>query len=165
MKLKPQKYDPLKAFLKQQDTQDIVRLSFREIEQIIQAPLPASAQRTRAWWTNSGRSRTTQNRAWLSSGWLVDCVDFNAQYVVFRPQHIPERITPIKRRPTWPPDKVKALRKFAGWTQQELADRMGVRQQTVSEWETGLHRPQHSTSKHLNLIAREIKFPFQVNDH
>ena len=49
-------------------------------------------------------------------------------------------------------------------TQQDLADRMGVRQQTVSEWETGLHLPRYSTSKHLNLIAQEVKFSYQVQD-
>ena len=33
--------------------------------------------------------------------------------------------------------RIAALRKAMGWTQQELANRMGVNQPTIATWETG----------------------------
>ena len=46
-----------------------------------------------------------------------------------------------KRRPTWDAGKVKALRQHLSLTQDELAQQMGTRQQTISEWETGMYAP------------------------
>jgi DNA-binding transcriptional regulator YiaG len=42
---------------------------------------------------------------------------------------------------TWGPEAIRALREHMGMTQRELADHLEVRQQTISEWETGLHTP------------------------
>ena len=136
-------------------------MTFTEIEKLIGNKLPRSARSTRAWWANTP---TTQSESWLSVDWLVDYVNFVTEEVTFRPKRITYRVTPIRRRPSWSPDRIKELRDHAGWTQQELADRMGVRQQTISEWETGLHIPRYSTSKHLNLIAKEVQFAYQVED-
>ena len=38
-------------------------------------------------------------------------------------------------------DKMIALRKRAGWSQEELAERMGVSRQSVSKWEGGQSMP------------------------
>ena len=38
--------------------------------------------------------------------------------------------------------RVRALRRHMGFTQQQLSDELGTRQQTVSEWETGVYQPQ-----------------------
>jgi len=38
----------------------------------------------------------------------------------------------------WNADKVKALRDFLGLTQTQFAEELGVRQQTISEWEAGI---------------------------
>jgi DNA-binding transcriptional regulator YiaG len=43
-------------------------------------------------------------------------------------------------------------------TQKQFADVMGVRQQTVSEWESGVYVPTRSTSKHLTRVAEEAGF-------
>ena len=43
-------------------------------------------------------------------------------------------------RKQWDDTHIKALRKHLGLTQQEMADRLGTRQQTISEWELGLYR-------------------------
>jgi DNA-binding transcriptional regulator YiaG len=155
------KYYPLYQYLKGHPQKEPFKLTFDELEEIIGASLPRSARTSRAWWANTP---TAQSEAWLTSGWLIDHVNFASGQVTFRPEHITYRVTPIRRRPGWTPERIKELRRFAGWTQQDLADRMGVRQQTVSEWETGLHLPRYSTSKHLNLIAQEIRFPYQVED-
>ena len=38
-------------------------------------------------------------------------------------------------------ERLKKLRKSAGLTQTELADRMGVHPQTISKWERGISQP------------------------
>ena len=70
----------------------------------------------------------------------------------------------VKRRPLpklkrqWDAARVKSLRAFLGMTQQTFADELGVRQQTVSEWEKGMYRPRGATVTLLNLIAERVGF-------
>jgi DNA-binding transcriptional regulator YiaG len=47
-----------------------------------------------------------------------------------------------------------------GMTQQEMADELGVRQQTISEWEVGVYIPRRSTQKYLSLIAERVGFQY-----
>ncbi len=54
----------------------------------------------------------------------------------------------------WPPEEVRALRRRLGVSQQGLAGLLGVRQQTVSDWETGLHAPQGASRRLLEMLAR-----------
>jgi len=42
-----------------------------------------------------------------------------------------------------------------GVTQAELADRIGTRQQTVSEWETGASTPRRMSQRLLRMVAEE----------
>lgn len=156
------KYYPLFKYLQDKSQDAHFEITFAEIEALISGVLPPSAKSTRAWWANTP---TAQSEAWLTTGWIIDYVNFTTQLVTFRPKRITYRVTPIRRRPSWSPERIKNLREHAGWTQQDLANRMGVRQQTVSEWETGLHTPRFSTSKHLNLIAKEARYPYQVEDN
>jgi DNA-binding transcriptional regulator YiaG len=65
-----------------------------------------------------------------------------------------------KRRPVWSSDDVKGLRTHLGMTQQELADEMGTRQQTISEWETGMYRPRGASVTLLNLVAERAGFVY-----
>ncbi len=159
---KNRKYYPLYKYLLAQSQEGTCELSFAEVDEILGAPLPPSAYKTRAWWANT--PRTPQSESWLDAEWVVDYVNFLAKRVIFRPERISYRITPVKRRPAWSPDKVKALREHTGWTQHDLSEQLGVRQQTISEWETGQHVPHYSTSKHLNLVAKEVNFPYQVEE-
>ena len=62
----------------------------------------------------------------------------------------------------WDSVKVKAMREYLGLTQQQLAQELGVRQQTISEWEVGIYAPRRSTSKYLNLIAERAGFTYKV---
>lgn len=55
----------------------------------------------------------------------------------------------------WPPDDVSTLRYRLGASQQELARVLGVRQQTVSDWETGLHAPQGASRRLLSMVAEQ----------
>jgi DNA-binding transcriptional regulator YiaG len=61
----------------------------------------------------------------------------------------------------WDNKKVKALRSHMGLTQTELATEMGIRQQTVSEWETGLYKPRGSSSRLLTIIAERADFQYK----
>ena len=53
----------------------------------------------------------------------------------------------------WDAESVRALRERLGLTQRELADELGVRQQTVSEWETGMYRPRGASARMLRVVA------------
>ena len=55
-------------------------------------------------------------------------------------------------------DAIRALRKHMSLTQMEFAEEMGVRRQTVSEWENGVYEPDRSTSKFFELLAKHAQF-------
>ena len=61
----------------------------------------------------------------------------------------------------WDADRVKALRQFMGLTQQVFADKLGVRQQTVSEWEKSMYRPRGATVTLLNIVAEQAGFKLE----
>jgi DNA-binding XRE family transcriptional regulator len=52
------------------------------------------------------------------------------------------------------------LRAYAGWSQVQLAEELGVRQQTVSEWETSVYTPSRAMCKFLMLIAERAGFMY-----
>ena len=54
-----------------------------------------------------------------------------------------------RRGPIWEAGQVRALRRHLGLSQEGLADELGTRQQTVSEWETGRYRPRGASVKLL----------------
>jgi len=43
-----------------------------------------------------------------------------------------------------------------GLTQRKLADRLGTRQQTISEWETGMYRPRGASATLLSIVAERV---------
>jgi transcriptional regulator with XRE-family HTH domain len=52
----------------------------------------------------------------------------------------------------WTGEKIKLYRKKRGLSQQALAKELGCRQQTVSEWETGIYEPGNAYSKVLTFL-------------
>ena len=62
----------------------------------------------------------------------------------------------------WDGERVQALRQHLGMTQRELSDRLGTRQQTISEWETGMYRPRSTSAKLLSIIAEQAKFSYEA---
>ena len=155
------KYHLLHDYLRSLTQDEPIRLTFDEIETIIGDSLPPSARASRAWWANS---LTPQGKAWLAAGWLVDAVDIHATWAVFRPKRITYRITPRRRRSGWSKEQIKALREFTGWSQQELANELEMRQQTISEWETGKYLPRRSTSVLLGIIAERVGFSYSPDE-
>jgi len=49
-----------------------------------------------------------------------------------------------------------------GLTQQRMADELGTRQQTISEWETGMYRPRGASSRLLTIIAERAGFDYEA---
>lgn len=76
------KYAPLCDFLKKQD-RSLVRLTFKEIEKLIGAPLPASARKHRPWWSNNPDNSVITD-AWLAAGYRTEQVDMERGTLVFR---------------------------------------------------------------------------------
>lgn len=65
-------------------------------------------------------------------------------------------------RQEWDARRIRALREHMGMTQQQMADELEVRQQTISEWETGIHKPHRSTQKTLSIVAERAGFVYQT---
>ena len=63
-------------------------------------------------------------------------------------------------RKAWTGDRVRALRRHLGLTQQQMSEELGTRQQTISEWETGLYRPRGASSTVLNMVAERSGFRY-----
>ncbi|MBM4432667.1 MAG: helix-turn-helix transcriptional regulator [Chloroflexi bacterium] len=65
-------------------------------------------------------------------------------------------------RPEWDRQRILSLRRHLRMTQRELADKLGTRQQTISEWETGMYKPRGASSTLLSIIAREARFKYDA---
>lgn len=63
-------------------------------------------------------------------------------------------------RPQWDSERIQTLRRHLGLTQRELAERLGTRQQTISEWETGMYKPRGASATLLSIIAERAKFEY-----
>jgi len=62
----------------------------------------------------------------------------------------------------WDARTIRALRSYLGWSQSALARDLGIRQQTVSEWETGMYRPRGASVTILSLLARTAGFDASI---
>jgi DNA-binding transcriptional regulator YiaG len=68
------------------------------------------------------------------------------------------------RRAQWDAGKVKALRSHMGLTQDELAQELGTRQQTISEWETGMYQPRGISERLLGMVAERAGFEYEAKE-
>lgn len=155
------KYHPLYVYLRQSE-QDELTLTFSAIEALLGQRLPASAQTRRGWWSNRSQN-ALQAAAWMEAGYHVVNLNLAAAQVTFRK---PGRIYNVRREGDiilWNAELIKALRQHMGMNQAEFAQELGVRQPTVSEWETGAYAPRRSSSKLLTLIAEQAGFPYEYN--
>ena len=65
-----------------------------------------------------------------------------------------------ERLAAWDARKVRGLRRQLRMTQAELAEELNVRQQTVSEWETGQYRPRGASERMLSVVAERAEVPY-----
>jgi len=153
------KYQSLLEYLRGSN-QSEVNLSFSEIEALIQDALPDSARTKRAWWSNRSTG-ALQASAWMEAGYRVEDVDLDGQRATFRKPTTKPKVQRLGDTGLWNSELIKALRLHMGLTQAEFAKQLGVRQQTVSEWENGLYEPTRSKSKHLELVAQTVGFAYE----
>lgn len=154
------KYYPLFLHL-QQHGQSELTLTLAEIEVLLGAKLPATARAQRAWWSNRSQG-AVQAAAWMEAGFHVTAVDFASEQVIFRKPGVVYHVRRQQGQLLWDAELVKALRHYMGLTQAEFAQELGVRQPTVSEWETGAYEPKRSTSKLLSFVAERAGFEYSA---
>jgi len=154
------KYYPLFNYL-QASAQSEVVLTFSEIEVLLGSKLPSSAQR-RAWWSNRNSPSALQAAAWIEAGYHTEQINLDQQTVVFRRFNAHYEIQEADGQIVWNRSAIRALRTHLGLTQADFAAEMGVRQQTVSEWENGVYTPSRAVSRHLSRVAESIAFMTQV---
>ena len=62
----------------------------------------------------------------------------------------------------WDHKNIRSLRQHMGLTQAELAEELGTRQQTISEWERGVYRPRGTSATLLTLVAERAGFRYDT---
>ena len=65
-------------------------------------------------------------------------------------------------RPQWDSEHIQSLRQHLGLTQRQLAETLGTRQQTISEWETGMYQPRGASATLLSIIAERARFKYEA---
>ncbi|MEQ9368083.1 MAG: helix-turn-helix transcriptional regulator [Coleofasciculus chthonoplastes F3-SA18-01] len=150
------KYQPLLEFLQQSNKAEVI-LTFAEIEELMNDTLPDSARQKRAWWSNR-RKGALQANAWMEAGYWVEDIDLEQQRVTFRQPTAKPKVPRMGDTVLWNAQLIKALRRYMGLTQAEFAQKLGVRQATVSQWENSAYEPTLATSKYLSLIAEQAGF-------
>lgn len=141
-----------------------ITLSFNEIEALIGDRLPASARAGRSYWSNRSGD-AIQAAAWMEAGYHVIAIDFTVGRVTFGRPVVSYTVRRVGDTIQWDGTMVRALRVHLGVNQAALAELLGVRQQTVSEWETAVYAPTRARSKHLTMVAERVGFPYGVGKH
>ncbi|MDP6346842.1 MAG: hypothetical protein QGF81_00550 [Dehalococcoidia bacterium] len=67
-----------------------------------------------------------------------------------------------RRRPVWDAVRVRALRRHLDLTQEEMVSNLGIRQQTVSEWECEVYQPRGASATLLSMLAERAGFNYQA---
>jgi DNA-binding XRE family transcriptional regulator len=89
-------------------------------------------------------------------------LNLDEERVVFRRRLLSYRVVYQGDTPVWNADLIRGLRHHMGLTQAQMADELGVRQQTISEWETNFYMPSRATSKYLTLVAERAGFLYSA---
>ena len=80
--VKRSKYDPLQTHLRDRD-ENAVRMTFRQIEEILGFRLPPSARQHLHWWANDQTGNHTQATAWMRAGRRARQIQLLNQTVMF----------------------------------------------------------------------------------
>jgi len=67
-----------------------------------------------------------------------------------------------KGKRQWSKEEVRALRQHLNLTQARLAEELGTRQQTISEWENGIYQPRGASATLLSIIAERSGFTYKA---
>ena len=66
-----------------------------------------------------------------------------------------------KKEMGWNKSSIYKLRKHLGMTQTQMAENLGTRQQTISEWEIGMYKPRGMSVTLLNMVAEKSNFKYK----
>lgn len=132
-------------------------LTIDELENWIEGQFPKTARTEHSWWANRSKGGH-QSLAWIKAGYHTDVIDLERQTISFRKFQAEYKIQRVDGQIKWDPSAIRALRMHMNLTQSQFADTIGVRRQTISEWENGVYAPDRSTMKHLGLIAEKEAF-------
>jgi len=69
-----------------------------------------------------------------------------------------------KKKRQWSKEEVRALRQHLNLTQVKLAEELGTRQQTISEWEKGMYRPRGASATLLSIVAERSGFTYKAEE-
>jgi DNA-binding transcriptional regulator YiaG len=69
-----------------------------------------------------------------------------------------------KKKRQWSKEEVRALRQHLNLTQVKLAEELGTRQQTISEWEKGMYQPRGASATLLSIIAERSGFTYRAEE-
>jgi DNA-binding transcriptional regulator YiaG len=69
---------------------------------------------------------------------------------------------PLKKN-RWDAGNIQSLRRHLGLTQTEMSEKLGTRQQTISEWETGIYEPRGASAKLLSIVAEQARFKYDAS--
>jgi DNA-binding transcriptional regulator YiaG len=69
-----------------------------------------------------------------------------------------------KKKRQWSKEEVRALRQHLNLTQTRLAEELGTRQQTISEWEKGMYRPRGASATLLSIVAERSGFTYKAEE-
>jgi DNA-binding transcriptional regulator YiaG len=67
-----------------------------------------------------------------------------------------------KKKRQWSKEEILALRQHLNLTQVKLAEELGTRQQTISEWEKGMYRPRGASATLLSIVAERSGFTYKA---
>lgn len=140
-----------------------LELSFMDIETILESPLPKSARTSSAFWSNR-TSGALQAKAWMDAGYHAIEIDIPNEKVTFSKPTLNYEIRKEGDTVLWTGSMIRALRVHLGISQAELSNILGVRQQTISEWENQIYLPSRSRSKHLHMVAEKAGLYFRDLD-
>jgi hypothetical protein len=155
------KYYPLFEHL-QKSTEDRFEMTFQEIEGILRRTLPRSARRSNAFWSNRSKG-ALQAKAWMGAGYHVEGVDLDRGVVTFNKPDTNYHVQWDGDTIRWNGAMIRALRRFLDVNQADFSELLGVRQQTISEWENQVYQPTRSRSKHLTIVAERAGFTFKAD--
>jgi DNA-binding transcriptional regulator YiaG len=159
--MKKSRYQPLFEYL-QQSTETSITCTFSEVEALLGARLPHSARAQRNWWSNRS-AQSPQSAAWMKAGYRVENLNLEKECVTFFKPDIQKQLS--GGAILWNGELIRALRRHMGLNQTEMARVLSVRQQTVSEWETGVYLPKRAMGRHLTEIAKKARFIPDADEH
>jgi DNA-binding transcriptional regulator YiaG len=69
-----------------------------------------------------------------------------------------------KKIKNWDKMNIYRLRKHMDMTQSKMAETLGTRQQTISEWELGIYKPRGMSVTLLNMVAERSNFKYKTTE-